>query len=97
MGIFGKKASPAAAIFMVMILVGVGIALYFGGGPHRGLVEESRTRVMFDTVVRVTLEGQRGFDFVPVFEGIWVELSGWEAEVDAYDTASALFFANRSD
>ena len=96
-GIFGKKASPLMTVLMVAILVGVGIALYFGGGPHRGLVEESRTRVMFDTVVRVTLEGQRGFDFVPVFEGIWAELSGWEAEVDAYDTASALFFANRSD
>ncbi|MCK5832322.1 FAD:protein FMN transferase [bacterium] len=94
-----KRSSPRMTFAVVLIIVLVAFAVYFSGGYH-GFSKptyQTRTRVMFDTLIRIELEGDKGLDYPQIFHAIWEELELWEKEVDAYDMNSYLFAANASD
>ncbi len=56
-----------------------------------------RTRLMFDTVVTITIYAETGNDLSPVFEAVWEELRAWETALDAYDTTAGLYRINSGD
>jgi len=58
--------------------------------------EEVRTRLLFDTVVVVTIEAEKGYDIAPVCRAVWEELSAWDIALDAWDSTGHLFEANRA-
>jgi len=94
-----KKISTFSTLSMIAILIAVAIAIYFTGG-YRGTDRSasiSKTRVMFDTIVRISIEGRNGQDFEPAFHEVWTELSKWESELDIYAEESILSVVNRSE
>lgn len=56
-----------------------------------------RTRLMFDTVVSVTIEAEKGRDLEPIFAEIWRELGEWEKSLSAYDTSGGIYRINLSE
>jgi len=83
----------------LLIILAIAAAVYFGGGYHgRGrVVTERRTRVMFDTVVRISIKAPRSLDFTETYVAVWEELAAWESALDGYDSTGALFKLNSSD
>jgi len=88
------KIIIAVTIFVVAFSIGF-IRGFRAGEPKA--ITESRTRVMFDTVVRITIEGHPDLDYPRIFKEIWDELSVWEEELNLYDSSSALNIANQAD
>jgi thiamine biosynthesis lipoprotein len=53
-----------------------------------------RTRLMFDTVVSISIETEKGRDLEPIFAEIWRELGDWEKSLSAYDSSGGIYRVN---
>lgn len=80
-----------------IILAYVILAVLFILACDDGTNSERHTRLMFDTVVNVTIESDSGRDLSPLFESIWAELGQWEKALDAYDSSGGVFLLNLED
>jgi len=84
---------------LACILVAVAVAIYLTGG-YSGIRKPermSKSRVLFDTIVKIDIEGPGELDYSRIYTAVWEELDGWERELDLYDTLSDLDRANRCD
>ncbi len=72
-----------------------GFLLFLGGCSK--VEPERRTRLMFDTVVSVTIHAEKGANTGEIFAMVWSELEEWQKALDAYDSSAFLFELNLTD
>ena len=69
------------------LLAALSIILLAGCGPKP---PEDSTRVMFDTVVRISLRPEPGYDPAPLFRELWQIAERYDLALDPYDPESEL-------
>ncbi|MGC9316182.1 MAG: hypothetical protein ACP5G4_11245, partial [bacterium] len=74
----------------------IAVSLLFLGGCSE-IEPERRTRLMFDTVVSVTIYAEKGADTPEIFAMVWSELEELQTALDAYDSSALLFELNLTD
>lgn len=79
----------------IPVIIVLFLQVFFLGCGAKNRVE-TRTRVMFDTIVRVTLICDSNTNCTRIFNLVFAELEEWENALNAYDSASALFKLNES-
>ena len=53
-----------------------------------------RTRLMFDTVVSISIDAPASLDIDSIFRDVWGILSEWESAADIYDSTSEIYVVN---